>query len=242
MRKLVLTHLVLILVLTLTTSVNASVELKATVSQGIDVTLSFRNMNSTVYGALRAELETNETKIPEIIRGNLARRNLTNAQYRWEPVEFNDAENSITVRFYLSGSDILDLTFSEEKMRRTYHVKTDWRKFKLNITKDLSLDFTEYFGKPISEWNFDNETYPTYHYNYADASSFDPACFFILPKEATKVHIGEDMETIIFELPLSFEESLLNSPFFILGAIIVVIIIASLYRTTGKRGEPKVES
>jgi hypothetical protein len=50
------------------------------------------------------------------------------------------------------------------------------------------------------------------------------------------------METIIFELPLSFEESLLNSPFLILGAIIVAIIVASLYRTMKKRGEPKVES
>ena len=157
-------------------------------------------------------------------------------------MDFNDAEESITVRFHLSGSDIVALTFSGATMRRTYHVRTDWRKFELYITEDFSLNFTEYFGKPLSDWSFENEMNPTYYYNYTNTASFDPVCYFIIPSEATEVHIAEDMETIVFELPLSLGESLLNSPFLILGAIIVAIIIAFLYRTIRRSEEQELES
>jgi len=111
-------------------------------------------------------------------------------------------------------------------------MRTDWRNFHINITDEFSLDFTEYFGKPVSQWNFENMTRPTYYYNYTGSSSFDPSCYFILPAAATNVQAVED--TIIFDLPMPFEDSLLNSPFLILGALIVVIIAFSLYRKVKK--------
>lgn len=239
MKKLVLLYLVLILIFTLVTPIYASVEIKATIGQDIHVIFIFQNV--TAYETIKDNELIDELTIPEIIRGNLGERNLTNVDPpRWEPVDFNDAEKSITVRFYLSGSDILNLTFSTETMRRTFRVRTDWRKFELNLTDDFSLNFTEYFGKPMSDWNFENETYPTYFYNYTGTVPFDPVCYFMLPREATEVHV-EDMETIVFELPPSLGESLLNSPFLILGAIIVAIIIAFLYRTIRKSEKHELE-
>jgi len=237
MKRPVLPCLALILLM-LITPVYASVELEAVIGQDIDVTLDFRNMNSTLYEALKGELQSDETKILDIIRVNLEERNLTNVEHRWEPADFDDTGKAITVRFQLSGSDLITFTFSEEAARRTYHVRTDWRKLELGITDDFSLNFTEYFGTPLSEWNFENETHPTYYYNYTDTAAFDPVCYFILPTEATDVRV--EGETIIFELPqIPLGEALLNSPFLILGAVIVAVLISSLYRTIRKSQESK---
>jgi hypothetical protein len=242
MKKLLHFPLVVILLLALTTPVYASVELEAKIGEEIDVTVKFRELNSTVYGLIKDEIENNETKILDTIRKNLETRNLTNFEYYWKPVYFNDAENAITVSFSLSGSDILNLTFSTDTMRRTFHVRTDWRKFELNLTNDFSLDFTEYFGKPLSDWNFSSEIYPTYYCDSDDTAPFDPVCYFILPREATEVHIADDMETIVFELPPALGESLLNSPFLILGTIVITIIISSLYRSVRKKKEQESAS
>ncbi len=232
MKKLVLSHLTVILLLTLIIPVHASVELKATIGQDIYVIFNFQNV--TAYETIKEDRLIDEFTIPEIIRGNLEEQNLTNVEFRWEPVNFNDAERSICVRFYLSGSDILTFTFSTETMRRTCRVRTNWRKFELNLTDDFYLNFTEYFGTPLSdpEWNFDDKTYPTYYYNYTGTILLDPVCYFILPREATDIHVQG--ESLVFELPPSLGDSLLNSPFLILGAIIVANIVAFLYRTIKK--------
>ena len=246
MKESVLSYLALILLLALITPVCASVEIRATVGEDIHVVFNFGNV--TQYDEI-TNLIT-EITIPEIILSNLEERNLTSVEYRWEPLDLNSTEKSIRVAFYLSGSDILSFTFSTGTMRRICHVRTDWRKFELNLTENFSLNFTEYFGKPISmspPWqlinytDLENRTYPAYYCNYTSPSSFDPECYFIMPREATEVHV-EDMETIVFELPPSLGESLLNSPFLILGAIIVANIIALLYRTIRKSEEYGLES
>ena len=233
MKKPALLCLALIL-LTLLTPVYASVELTAVIGQDIDVTLDLRHLNTTLYQALKDQLQNNATKIPEIIRENLMDQNLTRVEYRLEPVAFDDAAKAITIRFQLSGSDIVTITFSEEAIRRIYHVKTEWRKFELAITSEFSLSFTEYFDEPLSEWSFENETYPTYYYNCTDTAAVDPVCYFILPAEATAIRI--EGETIVFELNhTSLGEALLNSPFLILGAIMIAVLISSLYGTISKR-------
>lgn len=242
MRNLLLFPLAVILLLTLTAPACAFVELEAKVGEQIDVTMIFEELNSTIYGMIKDEIENNETKIPDTIKKNLDERNLTNVEYHWKPASFNDAESSITISFALSGKDILNSTFSEETMKRRFHVRTDWRKFELDLTDDFSLDFTEYFAKPLSDWSFENETYLGYYYEYNGTVPVDPICYFILPGEATRVHIAEDMETIVFDLPLSLGESLLNSPFLILGAIVVAIIASSLYRSVRKQEEQGSES
>lgn len=237
MKNSVLSCLALLLTLALITPVYASVEVRATIDEAIHVVFNFGNV--TDYEEVK-NVMTNLT-IPEAILSNLRERNLTNVEYGWESVNFNDADKAITVRFYLSGSDILNFTFSTGTMMRTFRVRTDWRKFDLNLTDGFSLNFAEYFGTSLSTWEFENETYPTYFHNYTGTVPFDPTCCFILPMKATEVHV-EEMETIVFELPPSLEESLLNSPFLIFGAIIVAIIVASLYRSTRKKEEHGLKS
>ena len=242
MKRLLLFPLAVILLLTLTVPAYASVELEAKMGEQIDVTMIFEELNSTIYAMIKDEIENNETKIPDTIKKNLEKRNMTNVEYQWKPADFNDAENTITVSFSLSGSDILNFTFSTDTMRRTFHVRTDWRKFEVNLTNNFSLDFTEYFGRPLSDWTLEDTPYLAYYYNYTGTVPLDPTCYFILPEEATEVHIADDMETIVFELPPSLGESLLNSPFLVLGAIIVAIIVSSLYRSVRKRKEQGPES
>jgi len=117
-------------------------------------------------------------------------------------------------------------------MAKVYHVRTDWRKFQVNLTSGFSLNFTEYFGEPVENWprinyTLNAKTHPAYYYNFTDSK-----CYFILPAAATNVQVVGDV--ITFELPLSFGDSLLNSPFLILGALLVVVIAFSLYRKVRK--------
>jgi hypothetical protein len=152
-------------------------------------------------------------------------------------LDFNSTENSLHVAFILFGSDILNVTVNTKAMVKTYHVRTDWRKFQVNLTDGLSLNFTEYFGEPVDMWQRINytlnaETHPAYYYNFTDFNTFDPTCYFILPAEAT--HVVASGDAITFELLLSFADSLLNSPFLVLGALIVVNIAFFAYRRIKK--------
>jgi hypothetical protein len=74
--------------------------------------------------------------------------------------------------------------------------------------------------------------HPAYYYNSTDSTLLDPLCYFILPAEATNIRAVKD--AIMFDLPPSFEDSLLNSPFLILGALIVVNIAFIVYRKVRK--------
>jgi len=234
MRKLALAHLLFFLLLiTLITPAYASVKIQAVIDQDVHVAFDFENINSTVYWIIQGEKLINETTIPSKIRENLEQKNLTKVDFFTEPPVFDDSTFSIHVAFYLTGSDVMNFTVNTELMTKTYYVRTDWRNFQINITEEFSLDFAESFGKPIEEWTrqdnytLNDKTRPAYYYN-----STDSLCYFILPAEATNVHAVED--TIIFDIPMPFEDSLLNSPFLILGALIVVIIAFSLYRKVKK--------
>jgi len=232
MRKLALAHLLFFLLLvTLITPAYASVKIQAVIDQNVHVVFDFENINDTIYWTIREEELITETTIPSIIQ---EQKNLTNVNFFTEPVVFDDSTFSIHVAFYLAGSDILNFTVNTELMTRTYYVRTDWRNFHINITDEFSLDFAEYFGKPVvEEWTRqDNYTlnekkHPAYYHNFTGS-----LCYFILPAEATNIQPVKD--TIIFDLPMPFEDSLLNSPFLILGALIVVIIAFSLYRKVRK--------
>ncbi len=76
------------------------------------------------------------------------------------------------------------------------------------------------------------EARPAYYYNFTDSGNFDPVCYIVLPAAATDVQVIGDV--IIFEIPFSFADSLLNSPFLILIALIVVNIAFFLYRKVKK--------
>ena len=225
--------LFLLLVVVLVTPVHASVTTQAIINQDIQVLFDFRNISSDIYG----NITITETTIPETIKNNLMQRGLTHVDYRYAPLDFNSTENSLHVAFILFGSDILNVTVNTKAMAKTYHVRTDWRRFQANLTNGFSLNFTEYFGEPVERWQRINytlnaKTHPAYYYNFTDSNTIDPACYFILPAAATNVQVTGDILT--FELPLSFADSLLNSPFLILGALIVVNIAFFAYRRIKK--------
>ena len=225
--------LFLLLVVVLVTPVHASVTTQAIINQDIQVLFDFRNISSDIYG----NITITETTIPETIKNNLMQRGLTHVDYRYAPLDFNSTENSLHVAFILFGSDILNVTVNTKVMTKAYRVRTDWRKFQVNLTNGFSLNFTEYFGEPVERWQRINytlnaKTHPAYYYNFTDSNTIDPACYFILPAAATNVQVTGDILT--FELPLSFGDSLLNSPFLILGALIVVNIAFFLYRRVKK--------
>jgi len=249
MKKLVEAHLLFIVLLfALITSAYASVTMQAVIDQDVCVTFDFKNVTSTVYWKIKNENLINESSIPNIILGNLRQQNLTHVGcYVPKPLDFNDSALSLRVTFCLYGSDILNFTVNTKSMNRTYYVRTDWRNFQLNVTDGFFVDFDEYFGSPISHYPPSSPSFPwqiinytdsegkihlAYFCNHTDSNSFDPLCYFVLPTEASNIHAVRD--TIIFELPASFEDSLLNSPFLILGAIVVGIIAFSLYRKVRK--------
>jgi len=228
--------LFLLFIVTFIASVHASAMVQVIIDPDVHVALNLENINSTIYWAIKDEGLINELTIPNIILGNLIQQNLTHVDAYTQPIVFNDSALSIYIAFSLTGSDIMNFTVDTKSMSRTYHVKTDWRKFQLNIANGFSLDFTEYFDEPVEKWQRVNytlsgKTHPAYYYNFTD-SSIDPVCYFILPAAATDVQATGDI--ITFQCPASFEDSLLNSPFLILGALIVIIIAFSLYRKIRK--------
>ena len=233
MKKLVATQLLLTLLVTLITPVHASVKIQATIDKNIHVIFIFENINSTIYNETKQNEQIfNITTIPKAILKNLEQQDLTCVRWGYkQEIIFNDTARSIRVEFHLAGSDIINFTFNKTTMNRIYHVQTQWRKFQVNLTHNFSLDFAQYFDKPIADWTY-NDSEKTYSYEFAELDSFDPSCKIVLPPTATNVHATED--TIIFEVPPLLEDILLNSPFLILGALIIVIIVTFLYRRLRK--------
>lgn len=234
MKKLATTCLLFALLITLFTPVHASAKIQAKIDQNIQVVFTIEDINSTIYTETKQnEKIFNITTIPKTIINNLKQQNLTRTRWGYNPEQqiFDDSKNSITVKFYLAGEDIINFTFNKTTMNRIYQVQTEWRKFHVNLAHNFSLDFTHYFDTPIANWTY-NDSEKAYHYECTEPNSFDPTCKFELPPKATNVHAIED--TIIFEIPPLPEDLLLNSPFLILGALIIVIIIALIYRRLRK--------
>jgi len=210
--------------------VHTSVTMEATIDQSIHIVLNFENVSSTIYDEIKQTF--NVTTIPLIIVNNLKQQDLTHV--RWgssQEVTFNDPTNSIHVEFFLAGSDIVAFTFNKTTMARLYQVRTEWRKFNVNLTENYPVNFTKYFGTPIAQWDY-IDTEKAYYFEYMVLDSFTPSCKFVLPTTATNIHATGD--TIFFETQPLLEDVLLNSPFLILGALITVIIIAFIYRRIRK--------
>ena len=232
MKKLAATHLLLTLLITLVTPVHASAKIQATIDQNIQVVFTFENINSTIYNETKQIL--NITTIPKAIINSLEKLGITRVRWGYDPeqeIVFNDTTRSIRAEFYLAGSDIISFAFNKTTMNRIYHVQTGWRKFSVNLAHNFTLDFTKYFEIHVAQWNY-SDSEKAYYYERTEPNSFDPSCKFVLPSAATNVHAVED--TIIFEVPPLPEDILLNSPFLILGALIIAIVIIFLYRRLRK--------
>jgi hypothetical protein len=237
MRELTATTLLLVLLVALITPSCASVSIQATIDQNISVIFNFQNIDSTIYNETIRQDSFGVSTIPQAIEESLEERDLRNAECIYDPTQeiFDDSTRTIRVEFLLVGSDIIRTTINKTTTNKIYNVRTDWRKFHFNLTGNYTLDFNEYFGRPIAEWEFENKTTPVhYYYNHTSSIEFDPICYFTLSSRAINPHVAEDGDTLIFELPLSNVESLLSSPFLILVALIIVNLVAVLYRKIRK--------
>jgi len=235
MKKLVTINLLCFIFFSLITPIHASVTVQGLIEQDIHVVYAIENINSTLYEKILEQKIFNISTIPQAIETYFEEQNLANVKLDYDPIKeiFNNSTKSIRVEFYLSGSDIIDSTPNPAAMIKTYDVETGWRKVHVNLTDDFSLDFAKYFQKPVSEWQTINytingEVHPTYLYNSTDPTTLDPLCRFVLPAKAANIHAIKD--TIVFELPIPLEDNLINSPFLVLGVLIIVNIVLIAYR------------
>lgn len=215
--------------------IHASITVEGVLEQTIQVIYAIENINSTLYEEILEQGIFTNLTIPHAIETYFGEQNLENAEVDYDPAKqiFTNSTKSIHVELYLSGSDITDSTFNPAAMTKTYNVETGWRKIQVNLTDGVALNFAQYFGKSVSEWEITNytingEPHPTYFYDSADSAMFDPLCRFVLPANAIDIHAIKD--TIIFELPIPLEDNLINSPFLVLGVLIIVNIALVAYR------------
>lgn len=205
--------------------VHASVSVTSTINDSIYVVYDVQNLNSTIYEEVKSNPKFNVSTIPITIVKNLENQGRKQVSWGLGPqadVSFDDATRSIHVSFYLWGSDVISSALNRTTMKRVYEIKTDWRKFQLNLADNFSIDFTQILATPVAEWQKTDET--TYMYESQDVSFR-----FVLPQTATQVRANVD--TITFEGgSLSFWDIFINSPFLILAVLIIVVIIALIYR------------
>jgi hypothetical protein len=219
-----------------TTSVHATVSFESKIEDNIYVTCSFENLAQTVYDAAKANQQLfNGSTIPKTIAANLEKQNLTRIVHGFQDNTYDDANKAIHVSFFLGGADIVSYSVNRISLKRAYQVKTDWRKFEVNLTSNFSIDFDQHFAQPVERWQKINHTdsagnvHPAYFYEITETESLGTLSFkFILPSTATNVQANGD--TITYDMPPSFEDIFLSSPLLILAAIILVVVIALVYR------------
>ncbi len=234
MKKLILFCVLFILIATPIALADSSITIEATINEDAHVTLKFAYIEQELYGEIKDQ-GFNISTIPNAIEEEFKQQDLANARviYDLNQEIFNDDTQSIFVKFLLAGSDIVSYTLNRADMTRTFRVRTDWRKFEINFTHSFSLNLEEDFGVPLTEWKQvdykdTNEKVHTAYERSIEEDSIEVTFRFILPEKAFDIQAEED--TIIFKFPPVFENALLNSPFLILGAIIIANIIAVVYR------------
>jgi len=229
MKKLTLTIVCFTgLLFVLVAPVHASVSVESTVGDNVNIICNLVNLDPTIYNEAIANQQLfNSSSIPQIIVKNLEKQNLTNVNYRFQPNAYDNATKTITVSFYLNGSDIISFTTNRTTMRKTYQVKTQWRKFQVNLTNSFLIDFAQHFAEPVEKWQKPNQT--TYYIETHETGFFNVLSFKLnLP--ATAINVQAQGDTITYEVPPHFEDLFLNSPFLILAVLVLVIIVALIYR------------
>ncbi len=224
MNKSVQIVIVMIVVLSTAMAVEAETTVNVQVEDNLFLTYEFMKLDPIVYE--QALTEFTAERIPQVIAANLGTKNQT---FRWglgaEPLTFDNVTSSIRNSFFIGGSAIISYTLNRTTVRRVYEIKTDWRKFKVNLTDSYSIDFAQRLAKPVSEWEKPSST--TFYYVNREAEA--PDIFFTINLPASSgVRVQGD--TIIFEDQLHLEDQLIDSPFLILIALVVALAIVLLYR------------
>jgi len=224
-----------LLMLVLVAPVHASVSVESTIGGNIYIVYNLENLDETIYNETMANDQFNSSTIPQILVKNLEMQNLARVSYDFQPNSYDNATNTIRVSFYLGGSDIISYTLNRTTMRRIYQVRTEWRKFQVNLTSSFSIDFAQYFAEPVANWKPTNyttsegSTHPAYYFETTNTGFLDTLSFtLILSPTATNIQAQGD--TITYEVPPYFEDVFLNSPFLILVVLMVVIIVVLIYR------------
>jgi hypothetical protein len=203
--------------------VNGEITGNVSVGEDLFVTFEFKGLEQSVYD--QAKLQFTANRIPDIIVNNYMQKNQT-VGARALPLDPDDASRTIRNSFYLGGSAIVSFTVNETTLKRVYEVKTDWRKFKVNLTDGYSIDFAQLAAEPVADWQKPDDT--TFHLENSDTGSLDVLSFnIVLPSSASAVRAEQD--TIFFEMPPYAEDILLGTPFLILIALAVALVIIFVY-------------
>lgn len=216
---------VFVCLLTLSLSMLANAEITGNINVGEDlyVTFEFKDLDQTVYD--QAKLQFTAERIPEIIANNFELRNQT-VGTRALPIDTDDTIRTISSSFYLGGSAIISFTINKTTLKRIYEVKTDWRKIKVNLTDNFSVDFAQLAATPVAEWQKQDDT--TFYYENRNTGAMDVFFYLRLPASASEVRAQGD--TVFFEMPPFAEDIFLGTPFLILIALAISLFIVLLYR------------
>ena len=222
-RALLAAVFVCLLTLSLSTLANAEITGNINVGEDLYVTFEFKDLDQTVYD--QAKLQFTAEKIPNIIANNFEQRNQT-VGTRALPLEVDDTIRSISSSFYLGGSAIISFITNKTTLKRMYEVKTDWRKIKVNLTDTFSVDFAQLAATPVDEWQKQDVT--TFYYENRNTGTLDVFFYLRLPASASQVRAEGD--TVFFEMPPFTEDIFLGTPFLILIALAIALVIILLYR------------
>jgi hypothetical protein len=224
-----------IFLLSAVASARATVTIESTIEDNIYVIIKLENLDQTLYADAKANPIFNGSAITQVIAQNLQKENRTNVTYDFQANTYDDVNRAIGISFYLGGTDIMTSTINRTSLKRSFQVTTDWRKFQINLTSGMSIDFATYFAELVGKWqridipDSTENTHPAYYYETAEIAQLGKMSFrFTLPSAATNVQAKED--TITYDMPLGFEDVLMSSPFPILAVIIIAVLIALVYR------------
>lgn len=224
MNKPVFAALVIMLTVFLVVPVRAEVSVTVRVDNNLSVIYEFRNLDQSVYDDAKARFAADT--IPKIIVANMANENRTVEYGVTDATYFDDATRTIRNSFTLSGSGIISSSLNKTDLKQVYEVRTDWRRFKVDLTGSFSYDFNNYAATPVAEWQKPNAT--TFYLENRATGTLDLQFYIVLPASASEVHAVSD--TISYEMPGSSVDQFLYSPFPILIGLAVVLVIVLLYR------------
>lgn len=237
MRRLVIISVAVILVAQFVFSATAfSVTTKSFVDDSLFVTYHFSGFNESVYIEIKNNAQFNASTIPEIILDSMVKRDLKHVAWGLapQPILFDDGNRTIDVSFFLSGSDVMSYSMNRTSINRTYKVTTDWQRFQVSLTNNVSVNFGLAFDKTVSEWQRTNYTdasqkvHPAFYHRNNQTSTADVSFYIVLPSTASAVRA--EGSTVMFQMPALLGDQLLSSPLMVLAVLIVVVVIVLLYR------------
>lgn len=224
-----------IFIMSTVATAHANVSIDSTIEENIYVVINITNLNQTIYDAAKTSPTFNGSALVQTIVQNLRTQGHTMVTNSPQVNGFDDANRAIQVSFFLGGIDIISSAVNRTTLKRNFQVQTDWRKFQVSLTSNISIDFATYFAESVDKWqqldftDSNRNVHPSYYYETEGTEQLGKMSFrFILPSAATNVQATGD--TITYDISLGFEDVFVGSPFPILAIVIIVVLIALVYR------------